>query len=688
MASAYQTTPARILELADAGRLVDEVGAHLVAAGFSVQEPERESWRRSLPALARHLCALGFGHLDALVEYQLPRSSHRVDVILAGAEPITLRPAYLVLELKQWSAAERYDDEGCLLRGSWTSKPLLHPSVQVEAYCSYLVDHLERLREWPEAVHGMAYLHNATAGSIPDRPSPRTFRNMLYTPDRADRFPSYLADRFAKHRDGRAAHRLLTSPVRQSPRLLALASDEVGNRGHFILLDEQRAAYELVMRAVRWADEGRRKRVVVVSGGPGTGKSAIALDLFADLLGQGRQVNHATGSKAFTRTLQLYARKQPLTPARRSDRLFKYFMHFSDSRRNGLDVLICDEAHRIREYTTLGRRSGSTHASAGGSSPRPQVEELIDAAKVPVFLLDDHQIVRSDEVGSVAAIMETAERLGLEVDLVTLGAQFRCGGSPRYERWVRCLLGLDDAGPYRWTGDESFRLGLAGSPEEMESILRSCNDRGETARISAGFCWPWTLQSQGGRLALDVRIDGWARPWNAFEEYPPPGIPSSSYWATDPGGFRQIGCVYTAQGFEYHWSGVILGPDLVVRGGRFITRPAESRDPKLVSKDGRVKARNADKLIRNAYKVLLTRGLYGTLLYSVDPETQEFLSRLIPAPRRRGRVVAPGVERTGAERNRREAVGSEAPRASTSDAPSMGGTGIRRHGLSDSRPQN
>ncbi|MCX4474020.1 hypothetical protein C5N14_05610 [Micromonospora sp. MW-13] len=635
--SAYQTTPTRILELAEAGRLVDEVSAHLVATGYSVGEPERESWRRSLPALARHLCELGFGDLDALVEYQLPRSSQRIDVILAGAEPLHSRPAYLVVELKQWSAAERYDEAGCLLRAPWTPRPLLHPSVQVEAYCSYLVDHLERLREWPETVHGMAYLHNATVESVPDRPSPRSYRNMLYTPDRADRFPGYLAARFSKVRDGRAAHRLLTSPVRQSARLLAIAADEVGSRGHFVLLDEQREAYELVMRAVRWADAGRRKRVVVVSGGPGTGKSAIALDLFVDLLREGRQVNHATGSKAFTRTLQLYAREQPLHPSQRSDRLFKYFMNFTSSRKDGLDVLICDESHRIRERSARG----------SWRADRPQVQELIDAAKVPVFLLDDHQVVRPDEVGSIAAIREAAQRLDLEVDEVALGAQFRCGGSPRYERWVRCLLGLENADPYRWTGDENFRLALADSPEEMETVLRHRNDQGETARISAGFCWPWTTKSRGGRLAPDVRIHGWARPWNAYEESPPPGIPSSSYWATDPGGFHQIGCIYTAQGFEYHWSGVILGPDLVVRGGRFVTRPGELRDPKLVSQDGRVKTKNPDRLIRNAYKVLLTRGLFGTLLYSVDPETQDFLSGLIPRPRRRGPAVAPGVRRVG-----------------------------------------
>jgi uncharacterized protein len=638
---AYQTTPVRILELAESGRLVEEVADHLASAGYQVDERERNSWRQSLPALAGHLCGIGFGNLDALVEYQLPRSSRRIDVILAGAAPVTMRPTYLVVELKQWSGAWSRDGDAGLLRVSRMEKPQLHPAVQVEGYCAYLVDHLERLREWPESVHGMAYLHNAaTRDRIPDRPQQHSFHNMVYTPDRAAEFRAYLERRFTRERDGRAAHRLLTSPVRQSGQLLAFAGDEVANRRHFTLLDEQREAYELVMRGVRWAGQGRAKRVIVVSGGPGSGKSAIGLSLLADLARDDRQVVHATGSRAFTRTLQKYARSQPEDPLQRTRPLFSYFMDFMAARPDSIDVLICDEAHRIRQRSRKGSREGD----------RPQVEELIEVARVPVFLLDDHQVVRPDEVGSVETIVGAADRLGLEVDRVHLDGQFRCGGSPRYERWVRHLLGLPGAGdPYPWSGDaDRFRLALAADPEEMEAILRRCQELGQTARISAGFCWPWTHRARAGRLVPDVTIGAWARPWNASEDYPPNGIPASAYWATDPRGFDQIGCIYTAQGFEYDWSGVIMGNDLVVRNGRFISQPAESRDPEIMGRDGRRPVRNPDRLIRNTYKVLLTRGLRGTLIHSVDPETQAFLANLIPVPRRRGVAVAPGVHRIGA----------------------------------------
>ncbi|MFY1689573.1 DNA/RNA helicase domain-containing protein [Plantactinospora sp. WMMB782] len=165
-----------------------------------------------------------------------------------------------------------------------------------------------------------------------------------------------------------------------------------------------------------------------------------------------------------------------------------------------------------------------------------------------------------------------------------------------------------------------------------------------TARISAGFCWEWTRRPQQGRLVPDVRIGSWHRPWNAHDDHLPRNVPAGSYWATDPRGFEQIGCIYTAQGFEYEWSGVILGEDLVVRDGRFISQPSRSKDVAIIGTSDRPRiARNADRLIRNAYKVLLTRGLRGCLIYSVDEETQDFLRSLVPSALDTMPQEAPGV---------------------------------------------
>ena len=186
------------------------------------------------------------------------------------------------------------------------------------------------------------------------------------------------------------------------------------------------------------------------------------------------------------------------------------------------------------------------------------------------------------------------------------------------EEWVLRLLGLAPGGPVPWSGDDGFSLSVAASPAEME--------QGYTARLSAGYCWPWSKAAKDRPLENDVRIGDWERPWNSRLDSWLPGVPPSALWATEEGGFDQVGCVYTAQGFEYDWSGVILGPDLLFRDGHLVIDRAANRDPamKKTATD-----EEAEALIRNTYKVLLTRGMRGTILYSTDPETQEYLVSVV-----------------------------------------------------------
>jgi DUF2075 family protein len=469
-------------------------------------------------------------------------------------------------------------------------------------------------------VKGAAYLHNALDQNINDLYElPPTEHSRIFTKQRRGQFQDFLRAHLAPEPGAGAADRLLSSAVRPSRLLLAHAAEELQERHQFTLLEKQRVAYELVLHAVERARREDRKKVVLVAGGPGSGKSVIALSLLGELARQGRTALHATGSRSFTQTMRKYAGRG----STRLQGMFKYFNSFMTAERNSIDVLICDEAHRVRE-TSVNRFTPKSVRANG----RPQVDELIAAARVPVFLLDEHQVVKPGELGSIDVITDYARRLGLEVDLVSLHGQFRCGGSEEYERWVLSLLGLHDDEPFVWEGDGRFDLRLATTAEQMETFLATKQQAGETARISAGYCWPWSDPRPDGTLVADVRVGSWARPWNLKSDRSVGGAPGSAYWATDPAGFGQVGCVYTAQGFEYEWSGVILGPDLVARDGRLVTRRSESKDPAFKSKQT-VSDFEADRLIRNTYKVLLTRGMRGTMLLSTDPETQEYLARLV-----------------------------------------------------------
>jgi hypothetical protein len=300
--------------------------------------------------------------------------------------------------------------------------------------------------------------------------------------------------------------------------------------------------------------------------------------------------------------------------------MFKYFNQFAGAERNGIDVLILDEAHRIRET------SANRYTKAALRTGRPQVEELIDAARVPVFLLDEYQVVRPGEIGTVNDIQRAGKRLGLETRLIELDGQFRCGGSRAYEHWVLQLLGLEGEGPVPWDGDEHFLLQLADGPSLMEARMRAMLEQGYGARLAAGYCWRWSDPIRGGGLANDVIIGEWQKPWNNKKQTSHAGAPGTPFWASDPAGFEQVGCVYTAQGFEYDYSGVIMGPDLVWRGDHWEARPEFSHDTAVKRGDHH----QFEGAVKNTYKVLLTRGMLGTMVYSTDSETQELLRSLIP----------------------------------------------------------
>lgn len=572
--------------------------------------------------LRQDLVDAGLGSVEMLIEYQLPLTSKRADVVLAGQHPGTGAPSYVVVELKQWGAAQQFEDSDVLVQvEQYGERAVAHPVEQVSGYCDYLADFTAVLAEQPHELAGAAYLHNATELAVadlyamPSSPPDRVQR--LFTGQRRGDFLEFLRERFVPGVPGAPyADALLASKIAPSKQLLAVAADEVQRREQFVLLDEQRDAFEHVRHAVDRARRSNTKTAVVISGGPGSGKSVIALALMGELSRQGRTVMHATGSQSFTTTL----RKLAAARAPRVRKMFTYFNNFIAAEPNDLDCLILDEAHRIRE-TSASRFTPKAHRTG-----RPQLDELLNAAWVPVFLLDENQVVRPGELGTVTQIEERAAAQGMRIEHIDLSAQFRCGGSLTYVNWVHRLLDLTPGGPLEWGGDPGFDVTVADSPEELTHVLARSHGEGYSARMAAGFCWPWSDPRSDGSLVHDVQIDGWSRPWNLRGDRSVGGSPPAALWATDPAGFDQVGCIYTAQGFEYDHAGVIIGPDLVWRDGWRPVRQG-NRDPAL--RPSKITDHEFQRLVRNVYKVLLTRGMRAVTLYSTDPTTRDFLRRLV-----------------------------------------------------------
>lgn len=583
---------------------------------------ERRSWRSSIPVLAEDLRQAGLGGVQVLLETRLPLTSKRADVVLAGVHPRSGTNSYVVVELKQWSAASRWEGSDTLVDVPGAPyRPALHPALQVDGYVDYLRDFVRVLADDGEAIRGAAYLHNATEDSVRDlRLAESGARAPVFTGQRRSDFHAWLRTRLAPDPGVRAADDLLGSRIAPSRQLMSVAAQEVRDREQFVLLDEQRVAFEKVLARVQQARDADRKTAVIIAGGPGSGKSVIALSLLGELARSGHAVMHATGSRSFTQTLRQVAGKG----SSRTKSLFAYFNSFMTADKNGLDVLILDEAHRLR-VTSVNRYTRKEVRAAA----RPQVDELFDAARVPVFLLDEFQVVRPGEMGSVAEIEAHAARRDIPVEKIDLQAHYRSGGSEAYLDWVVALLGLRGEEAVPWRDEESFTVEVVDSPEELEQRLTRELDAGANARMTAGYCWPWSDPRPDGTLVDDVVIGAWRRPWNLRGERAVGGAPPSALWATGEGGFGQVGCVYTAQGFEYSWNGVILGPDLVWRRDRWVARREHNRDPDFRSRKA-VDDATFDRLVRHVYKVLLTRGMVGTVIYSVDEETRVHLRSLVP----------------------------------------------------------
>ncbi|CAB4855954.1 unannotated protein [freshwater metagenome] len=618
MRALLRKTATNLKQLGSDGSLVAQLSNQMFhVVGNSPSPAESRSWESSLPVLAQDLIDCGLGDVDVLLEYQLPYTSKRIDAIVCGSDPKTGKPSLIVVELKQWSSFELVAGTTDLVSiGAYGNQPLLHPAEQVKRYCEHLEDFNRFIENSDAKLMGVAYLHNwlAVRNAAIDK-IPTSVHGQVFLGSEKSKWHDFLKANLSANNSTLVADGLLSGKLAPTKQLMDLAADEIRSQNQFVLLDEQKVAFSLVMKAVRESNEANTKTAIIVTGGPGTGKSVIALALLGELSREGKTTLHATGSKAFRNSLRKIAGNR----APQVQKMFSYFNSFMTVAPNSLEVLICDEAHRIRET------SANRYTKADNRTGTPQVNELLRTARVPVFFLDSHQVVRKGELGTPEYIEKSASDLGIKTYRVDLDGQFRCGGSRLYENWILGLLDLNEQAPSIWEEDLNFKVSVVDSPEEMESVLSEKLKEGYKARITAGFCWTWNDPTKNGTLPLDVKIGTWQKPWNVKGDRGVGGYMSGELWAIDPKGFDQIGCVYTAQGFEYDWNGVIFGPDLVWRNGQWLGVIAGSKDPAMRG----VSQEAFDQLVRNTYKVLLTRGLSGTLVYSVDPETQKHLKQLI-----------------------------------------------------------
>ena len=581
---------------------------------------ETASWAASLPRLRDVLELIPLDQsVEVAVEIGIPYSGKRIDAALFGHNKAG-DPCMLLVELKQWSRLDPPDEDGRLYIGmGGRLEEVEHPSEQVHDYQQYLSRYLRACQNEPRVkLVSCAYAHNypdRTGALFDPRFADHIGRSPLFCRSDARLFASFISEHVGAGGGDEIFQRIWREGCGPSLALKEHAADLIYSQNVFTLLDEQLLARKSIITAVKKARKAGGKSILLIEGGPGTGKSLIALDTFGELHTQ-HKVFLVTGSAALTGGWRRLLGNKLAPYIRFTDFFWKH-------PENSVDILIVDEAHRIRDKS---RPRVSTDLRPTIS----QLEELARATRVLVLFMDVNQIIDPSEVGDPEQVKKWAKDSKIRIECFELRSQFRCDGSDEYLQWCDDLFELrerDDPQPL--STPAAFDFQVLDSPHELLAWVRGKNAVArDCARFVAGWCWPWSDPRADGTLVNDIRIGDFEFPWELKNDGEAgPDIPQARHWAIHPAGMDQAGTVYSIQAYEFPHIGVLMGPDLVIRNGRWIATPSANYKDSLSNKPPEV----ASIYFRRIYRTLFTRALVSIRIYSVDPETREFIrSRLSP----------------------------------------------------------
>jgi DUF2075 family protein len=584
------------------------------ATGRGVGPSEVQSWKHSLLEMAKVLQDEEIpGDAGVAIEYQLPQSSKRIDFVIIG-EDAAARTKVVIIELKQWSESRRSEKDAILWarRGGRTGeREGPHPSYQAWSYAAYLQDFNAAVQDWAMALQPCAYLHNHPRDGEIDHPHYREHiaRAPLFLARERAKLQAFIREH-VRHGDRRGAlYAIENGRIRPSKMLIDSVLGLLQGKPEFVLIDEQKVVHETILQVDARAEQC--KQVVIVQGGPGTGKSVIAINLLGALIGRKRNARYVSKNAA---PRAVYEAKLAGTFTKtRISNLFSGSGAFVELKADTYDTLVVDEAHRLNEKSGLYHNLGDN-----------QVKELIRAARCTVFFVDDDQRVTLLDIGRTEELRRRALEFNAEVTELELTSQFRCNGSDGYLAWLDDTLEIrQTANPFLETDEYDFRV--FDNPAELHAVVELKNRANNRARVVAGYCWKWP--SKKDAMAWDIELPefDYRRRWNLDKD--------GSLWIVTPGSVDQVGCIHTCQGLELDYVGVIIGPDLVYRDGRVVTDATKraSSDQsvkglkKMLETDPEKAHALADAIVKNTYRTLMTRGMKGCYVYCTDAPLAAYL---------------------------------------------------------------
>ena len=584
--------------------------------GKRVAQAEVKSWRSSLSYMAKVLrdeeIALGLG---VAIELHIPQSSKRIDVTLSGFDEAGQKNI-IIVELKQWEKASISNKDGIVITYLGNGqREVVHPSYQAWSYAALLEGFNEAVYSSSIQIRPCAYLHNYDRDGIIDANHYRSYIDksplFLKGPSERDQLRKFIKN-YVKYGDNCSLlYELNNGRIRPSKALAESLKGLMESKPEFVLIDEQKEVFEAALFNALTASSTEPK-VVIIQGGPGTGKTVLAINLLVRLTSEGLVGKYVSKNAA---PRKVYETKLVGTISRsKFSNMFSGSGSFVEAERDVFDFLVIDEAHRLNEKSGL-------YANLGEN----QIKELINASKCTIFFIDEDQRVTLNDICSNEMIERFAKDRRAAIERFTLASQFRCSGSDGYLAWLDQVLEISEtANTHLSTKDYDFQV--FNDPNALHSAILEKNSSNR-ARVVAGYCWPWL--SKKTPSAYDIVIGNYKRQWNLDQD--------GSLWIIAENSVEQVGCIHTCQGLEVDYIGVIIGPDLIVRNGKVVTNPsARDRYDKsirgyksLLRADPAFADQIATRIIKNTYKTLMTRGMKGCYVFCTDQETADHFRSLL-----------------------------------------------------------
>ena len=616
----YHGTLALFKKDVDSGRIADKIEESFLSHGFHHNNPkEHAAYVNSLRVRRDVLCdkdAKMNQNLKIAIEFKVPNTSKRVDFLITGYDELGEENA-VIIELKQWTECEKTDLKNLVYAYvAGRKRNLSHPSYQAYSYAQRIKNFNQTVQEKPVNLYPCAYCHNYEERWKEEIEDPR------YDEVRKDA-PLFLSrdrlklrrfiKKYIKNPDkGEILYQIDNGKIRPSVELQDAISKLLHGNKEFHRIDEQQVAFSVIQDLILKSYGKKTKHTIIVKGGPGTGKTVIARNLLSDLIcdkkKEGLNVCYVSKNAA---PRNVYAKRLIQDNFRMSyiSNLFKGSGSFVDAKENEFDCILADEAHR------LNARSGLY-----GNQGENQIKEIIHASKVSVFFIDEDQIVTAKDIGSVDEIRKWAKEEGSivhEGEDLELVSQFRCNGSDGYLCFLDNLLQIRETANVD-REDRDYDVKVYDDPVLLREDLKKKNERNNKSRRVAGYCYPWVSKRDPSLDDIVLENEFHAQ-WN-FND--------TKTWAIDKDSFDQVGCIHTCQGLEFDYVGVIIGKDLIYRNGEVLTVPSE-RAKTDISLKGCHDRKKADKIIRDTYKTLLTRGQKGCYIYCVDKRLSSYIKKCL-----------------------------------------------------------